>query len=122
MFDSFHLVGVNSKYMLAEYITIISSSLFSGRCLKVIGLRPSGPGDFLFVKWLKTSLSSDLLSQCGAFNNMLFVVSVLSLYIVSVVALMLGKWVFSKNSRVSEPGSVIVPSGFCNTPLSLIHI
>ena len=79
MFDSFHWVGVNSKYILAEYKTIISSSLLSGKFLSAIGRSPSGPGDFLLRNRLKTNFRSFLLSQYGAFLRILFVVSLLSL-------------------------------------------
>ena len=79
MFDTFHWVGVNSKYMLAEYRTIISSSLLSGKFLSAIGRNPSGPGDFLLKNSLKTNFRSFLFSQQGAFLRILFVVSVLSL-------------------------------------------
>ena len=57
MLDSFQQVGVNSSKRVALYKNISSSSFLSLSCLSTVGLSPSGPGDFLFLNSLKTSLS-----------------------------------------------------------------
>ena len=57
--DFFHFVGVNDSSSEALYMNISSCILFSGICFSTNGLSPSGPGDFLLLNILKTSLNRD---------------------------------------------------------------
>ena len=49
-FDSFHIAGVYSKAMHALYVITICSMKEVGIKGKMIGLIPSGPGDFFGFK------------------------------------------------------------------------
>ena len=45
------------------YIKLIISSVFGGRCLKIIGVSLSGPGDFLALHFRSTLLTCDCVIQ-----------------------------------------------------------
>ena len=55
MLEFFQSVGVKCRYTEALYRVIIMSRNFFGICVSTMGLKPSGPGDFLALNPLKIS-------------------------------------------------------------------
>ena len=61
--DDFHFVGVKCRAMEALYIIFILVIIDFGRCFRVIGLIPSGPGDYLLSNLLKAGVFLSSLIQ-----------------------------------------------------------
>ena len=59
----FHLVGVKCSAMAALYIIFILVIIDLGRCFRVIGFNPSGPGDFLLSNPLNAAMIFSSLIQ-----------------------------------------------------------
>ena len=91
-----------------------------GKCSKSRGFMLSGPGLFFFSKpsnaseILFTSIQSLYFFAISATAKLR-----LLLYVVCLTLVAAGKCVFVSNSMVSEPGSVLDPSGFVRTLMSL---
>ena len=81
-----------------------------------MGLKPSGPGDFLFLKILNTFLSCVVVNQISCSSCIVSVLILYSVYSVSSVSVTAGKCVFSRNFSVSVPGSVTDPSPLFSMP------
>ena len=91
-FVSFHAVGVYSKKKHALYISIMCLYIGLGKCLNMIGLKLSGPGDFLESNPLSALLtfSSDTVSLCIFHRSSFLTVFVLS-YVVCFLSVCEGK-------------------------------
>ena len=55
-FEDFHFVGVKCSAIEALYIVLILVIIDKGRCFRVIGFNPSGPGDFLLSNPLNAAI------------------------------------------------------------------
>ena len=91
---------------------MINCIISSGRCFRIIGFRPSVPGDFLLWKPCRAFLTLSGVTQSGWQFIISSRVIDLLLYSVGFTGVDDGKCCESKYSRVSIPGSVIVPSVF----------
>ena len=62
-FASFQIVGVKCNLITALYRICRNSIMFSGKCLKIMGFIPSGPGDSLSLKLFRANLILSMESQ-----------------------------------------------------------
>ena len=87
-----------------------------GRCFRIIGFSTSVPGDFLLWNPWKASLTLSGVTQSGWKAFISSLVIDLLLYSVGLIGVDEGNCCVSNYSRVSVPGSVIVPSFFFSVP------
>ena len=100
---SFHLVGVNSSNTRALYSKVMNWIMSSGKCLKIIGFRPSVPGDFLLLKPRRAVLTLSGFIQSGLKLITSFLEIFLSVYVVVLIGVAEGKCCVSRYSSVSGP-------------------
>ena len=93
-----------------------------GKCLNIIGLKLSGPGDFFELKPLRALLtfSNETVSLCIFHNSSFLTVFVLS-YCVCFFSVCDGKCVSYKCLIVSIPGVVSSLLSFLNTLIAVSY-